>query len=250
MSTTTARRWFLTYCLFWLCPVPVQAEHPIVSMLREDPGVHAVTIPLTSETGPVIVHIRDWHWVPYEYVLAEGGSADNYLTLLEQVEQVQAEQYPLLKKIVAAGHTDIFGEAITPDVVPIYRSVCRSLWKSRRRNPDGVKELFRAPNVLSIGAPGRLLAEGLIERIHATESDATLKLTHPLDDEGHRRDVSSRQMEQREDYMVRQLLKVSGVATIVLGGGHDLADNVRRMAPGEATLVVVTTRRYQRVAGD
>lgn len=234
----------------WLLCVdsPVEAEHPVLAILQKSPEVHSARVAIAADSGPVIIHIRDWHWVPYEFVLAEGGNQDDFFRLLEQVEQVQSEQYPILKRLVAAGHKDVFGEAITPDVVPIYRTVCRSLWESRRAKPDDITELLKTPNVLSVGTPGRLLADGLIDHVRATESNASLKLTQPLDEAGNLLEVSDDAMEQREDYIVRQLLKAADVATVVLGGGHNLTDNVKRLADGKATLIVITTRAYLRIA--
>jgi hypothetical protein len=48
--------------------------------------------------------------------------------------------------------------------------------------------------------------------------------------------------------MVRQILKHKGHCVIILGGAHDLTDNVRRLGKGNVGLIVVTTRGYQKHA--
>ena len=73
--------------------------------------------------------------------------------------------------------------------------------------------------MLSIGTPGRLLAEGLIDRVRAADSDASLKLTHPLHGDGTLRDVPSEALEKREDHVIGEALKTGGVAIVVFGGG-------------------------------
>lgn len=49
--------------------------------------------------------------------------------------------------------------------------------------------------------------------------------------------------EKREDAMVRQLL-TQPVSVVIMGGDHDLADNVRRIGDGACELIVVTPKGY------
>ena len=236
--------------VLFCCCAARGADEDLVKLLRSAPQVHSAAVPIKPTGDAVIVHIQDWHWVPYEYVLAEGGDADDYLDLLEEVEAVQAEQYALLKRLVKSGHKSIYREGLTPDVEPIFKMICRILWKARKENPDDVRELLRRPNVLSIGTPGRLLAEGLVEQVKAADSDASLKLTHPFDETGQLRDVPANSTEKREDLVIQRLLKAKGVRLLIFGGGHDFADNVKRLSRGQCGLIVVTTNRYRRAAKD
>ncbi|MFT5325283.1 MAG: hypothetical protein ACI8P0_003151 [Planctomycetaceae bacterium] len=48
--------------------------------------------------------------------------------------------------------------------------------------------------------------------------------------------------EAREDAIVKRILKVSGTAVLVLGGAHDLSDNV----PEGVRLIEVTVKAYPR----
>ena len=52
--------------------------------------------------------------------------------------------------------------------------------------------------------------------------------------------------EAREDAIVRNLLKAGGVAVIVLGGDHDLADNLKR-AGRQVKYERVTVPKYRDV---
>ncbi len=224
------------------------AEHPVLDLLRRSPEVHSAVVAVKPVGNRVIVHLQDWHWVPYAYYQAEGGAPAEYIGFLRGVEDVQAEQYRLMKTLVAAGYGTIFRESLTPDVEPVFRKMCSRLWRTRRRMPGDDEQLFVSPNVLSVGTPGRLLAEGLVNRVRAADDDDSLELTRPFDAEGNLRDVPAESLEKREDHVVRQMLDVDGVSILIFGGGHDFTDNVRRLGQGRTGLIVVATKRYRKVA--
>lgn len=232
-----------------------QAAHPLVELLQNSPEVATVEQPLDAPR--CIIHLRDWHWVPYEYVAAElpddtpsDAVAGAYIDHLDQVREVQEEQFSLLKRLVDRDVKSVFREGLTPDIQPVYRTVSRALWKRHQRLNEVEEELYRTPNVLSLGVPGRLVARGLIKTVHAADTDATLALTDPLQPDGRLRRVSREAIEKREDHMVKQMLKISGSSIIVLGGAHDLSDNVKRLGEDRVGLIVVTTRGYLKHAED
>lgn len=233
---------------FFLWPSVTLAEHPVVGLLKTSREIHSATVAVEPAGDRVIVHLQDWHWVPYAYFQAEGGTPTEYIAFLRGVEAVQAEQYALLKRLVAAGHRTIFRESLTPDVEPDFKKMCSRLWRRHRRMPNDDEQLFVSPNVLSVGTPGRLLAEGLVDRVRASDSDESLELTRPFDADGNLREVPAESLEKREDHVIRQMLGVDGVSILVFGGAHDFADNVRRIGQGKVGLIVVTTKRYRKVA--
>ena len=53
--------------------------------------------------------------------------------------------------------------------------------------------------------------------------------------------------ERREDAQVRKLTAVQGVAVVILGAAHDLADNAARLSP-TCQVVAVTTVGVERAA--
>jgi hypothetical protein len=237
-----------TAAAFFLWPSVTLAEHPVLNLLKKSPEVHAAVVAVEPVGDRVIVHLQDWHWVPYDYFQAEGGTPTEYIAFLRGVEAVQAEQYSLLKRLVAAGHKTIFRESLTPDVEPDFKKMCSRLWRRRRRMPEDDEQLFVSPNILSVGTPGRLLAEGLVDRVRAADDDDSLELTRPFDTDGNLRDISTESLEKRENHVVRQMLSVDGVSILVFGGAHNFADNVRRIGQGKIGLIVVATNRYRKAA--
>jgi len=51
------------------------------------------------------------------------------------------------------------------------------------------------------------------------------------------------EVSDREDAIVRKLL-AQPVSVIILGGGHDLAENVRRLSDGSCELIVITPKGF------
>jgi len=49
---------------------------------------------------------------------------------------------------------------------------------------------------------------------------------------------------------VKNLLKGGSFGLMILGGDHDLSENVRRLGDGRCEYVRVTMKRYRDVAGD
>lgn len=240
-------------CLLLLLSSVCEAADSIVEQLRKSPGVAEVSQPVTGER--FIIHVRDWHWVPYEYIAAELPAdtsseilARAYVDHLDEVRTVQQEQFVVLKSLTARGVTTIFRESLTPDVETVYPAASRALWRRHSEIPEVGDELFKTPNVLSLGSPGRLLAKGHVKQVHAADTDATLKLTNPLKADGRLMEVPQESIEKREDHIVRQMLKTGKTAVVVLGGAHDLTDNVKRLGGGKVGLIVVTTQAYRRFA--
>ena len=56
------------------------------------------------------------------------------------------------------------------------------------------------------------------------------------------------QFTARHDAQMKRVLTHGPFALIVLGGGHDLAESVRRLSGGSCEYWRVTTRRYREVA--
>lgn len=56
--------------------------------------------------------------------------------------------------------------------------------------------------------------------------------------------------QRREDEMVKILQKGKGISVIVLGGDHDLSDNLERMSLDSIRYVRVSSKQYERVVKD
>jgi len=241
-----------TVLCFFLLNSVCQAAAPLLTELRNSPEVMQAEQPVKA--AHCIIHIRDWHWVPYGYVAAELPAdapdsvvMESYIQHLNEVREVQEEHFRLLRRPCLSRIRTLYREGLTPDVQPLFRRISLTLWRGHRSLPPA-RHLLERPNVLSLGVPGRLIATGLLKDVRAADTDSTLALTSPIGESGRLRTVPPVAMEQREDHMV-QLMRQSGDSCIlILGGAHDLTDNVRRLGRGKLGLIVVTTKAYQRHA--
>lgn len=218
--------------------------------------------------GPTarVVHVADYHWVPPD--LYDGALP--YGDFLDRVELVQEQQGAMLAVLVKYhGLTEVWQEGLTEAGLGEYRATVeglRKLWNQRERlaalhgqvrpeEPKAARALqdvadlerelqavwdAQRPLRLQLGAPALLLARGELGEVL------------PLDDEvlwGKSKALDPHDVEAREDYMVRAVLKRGGVAVLVLGGGHDLADNIARLAPG-CEYARVEPQGYRLVTGE
>lgn len=226
-----------------------------VPNIREDLGrlsdVHSVEAVLSPpEADVTLIHLRDWHYVPFDdFVtdLDEDATTKEqrraFRRFLNSVNGIQRDQRFILRRLNELEIRNVFLEGLTAEDEPIFPLVCRSLW----REPHGrfsLNQFENGPNALSIRAAGQVLAEGVQVRVRAADSSQTLEDCNPFDAEGQRREVSAQAKERREDHMVSRMLDV-GTSVIVLGGAHDLSDNVKRLAGQKAKLLVVTPKRYE-----
>jgi hypothetical protein len=77
--------------------------------------------------------------------------------------------------------------------------------------------------LMRLGTPVRLMVSRDIERVLPLDAKKTLLPARTLEKE---------QQEAREDAMIRRILEHGPFALVVLGGSHDLTDNLDRLAPG------------------
>ena len=54
----------------------------------------------------------------------------------------------------------------------------------------------------------------------------------------------------RHDAIVKNVLKEGAFGLVILGGDHDLSENVRRLGEGKCEYVRVTTKRFRETAGE
>jgi hypothetical protein len=71
----------------------------------------------------------------------------------------------------------------------------------------------------------------------------------PIDPAGRFR-LDPAKLSARHDGQVQAVLKEGTFALVLLGGAHELTDNVRRYAGGLCESVRVTSRGYQGFAGE
>jgi hypothetical protein len=205
--------------------------------LKKNPGVESVEVRLTSADAKIrIIHIRDWHYVPKESFAADtrlkGQELDDaYAEHLTTVEQVQKHQREILR-----GMTEVYLEGLTDRDHPVFELEIRSVRELHRRFvelegeedlPANVQKIVaeHRMRLLRLGAAGRLMLEGRIKVLPA-EGDE-YEAANPVKD--GKVVLDRKQIEDREDALVRRLLK-PGTHVLILGGAHDLSDNIKRLS--------------------
>jgi len=212
--------------------------------LESFPGVESVKVAVECENPTLtIVHIRDWHFIEYaefkadvEDEIGAGQIANQYVVFAREVQAVQDQQELFLNAMARAGHRDVWIEGLIPEFERAFIHICHAAARNG---------LYESPNPISVGAAARLFVKQQIN-VHALDTDKGLRLTKPLDVAGKLRKVAEADVEKREDLMIQQLRHHKGVAIVVLGGAHDLSNNV----PPGTKLVTVSVKGYRKAAGE
>lgn len=227
--------------MFELLLVAMLADLP---GLESFPGVESVKVVVDCEEPTLtIVHILDWHFIEYaefkadvEDQIGADQIENQYVVFAREVQAVQDQQELFLNAMAKAGHRDVWIEGLIPEFERAFIHICHAAARNG---------LYESPNPISVGAAARLFVKQQI-RVHALDTDNGLRLTKPLDSAGKLREVSQADIEKRENLMMQQLRQHKGVAIVVLGGAHDLSNNV----PKGTKLVVVTVKGYRKAAGE
>ena len=208
------------------------------------PGVESVKVVVEcKEPTLTIVHIRDWHFIEYaefkadvEDQIGADQIGNQYVVFAREVQAVQDQQELFLNAMVKVGYRDVWIEGLIPEFERAFIHICHAAARN---------DLYESPNPISVGAAARLFVKQQI-KVHALDTDKGLRLTKPLDAAGKLREVAEADVEKREDLMIQQLRNHKGVAIVVLGGAHDLSNNIR---PG-TKLVTVSVKGYRKAAGE
>ena len=116
------------------------------------------------------------------------------------------------------------------------------------QNILGLLEGYRL-QMVEIGAAGRLLVSGEIERyFHWRTMNRSTRPTPSLSMERVRFDALK--VQARQDAIVKNLLKGGSFDLMILGGDYDLSESVRRLGDAKCEYVRVTTGRFGNVAGN
>ncbi len=81
------------------------------------------------------------------------------------------------------------------------------------------------------------------------EDDEPLDAANPVTADGQVR-FDALKVQARHDAIVKNALKGSSFGLMILGGDHDLSENVRRLGAGQCEYVRVTMKRYREEAGN
>ncbi len=225
--------------------------------LRDMPYVHQVATRLNNPDASCrIIHIKDWHFVGFEEFAADvhsqqdepvdgDGTIELYKQHLDAVEAVQKEQVALLSAILdKLDVSAVFVEGLTERDMPVFKAISRMI--AEKEKTGELVGLWET--MLRHGAVGRLYRQGVLKDVLPLEDEAAYAAANPVGENGTVEFDAARN-EKREDAQARNLLARQGVVVVILGGAHDLTDNLRRLAGDDVQYVQVETKAYSRAVG-
>lgn len=225
---------------------------PATAILRSLSGVEAIeTLVAAERPTHRIVHIADWHFVPKDAFAADIRDQSHetitdeeieqlYAEHLDEVRRVQAQQRRLLRELIRRhGVERVYCEGLTDGDLPVYKVIIEHISRCELGERDltaggtGVDE-----TLLRIGAAGQLLAAGELAEVLPAEDEIAYEQANPLTDDGELR-FDGRANDARQAAIVRRLLDGGSLAVVVLGGDHDLSDQVRQLRGGRCEYIRV-----------
>lgn len=258
-------------------------NHSVEGLLRGMPGVADVEVHQVSKPTHRIIHLRDWHFISKELfaidhrdeALTDEELDERYHEFLKQVDSVQLEQMTLLRTLIQQhGLKRLFCEGLTSKDMPNYRekiSILKGMEGNQiarlKRQLNEVRELLvEKPDpdaqvmeakildllygsywrLVEMGAAGRLLVSGEIEEVLPMEDDDVLEAANPVTAEGQVQ-FDEKRVKARRDAIVKNVLKSGSFGLMILGGDHDLTENVKRVGGGKCEYIRVTLNRYKQV---
>lgn len=217
-----------------------------------------------------IVHIKNWHWIPRESFAVELRNDQPELTDLEiearyarflgDVEELQQEQVEVLRRLIqSSGLKSVFYEGVTAENHETYIDAVGRARKLRSvvseaaelDAPELIDEAKRLQaefreTLLQLGAVGRLMVDGDLSDVSPLDEADLLKTANPI--QGGKIAFDAAADEAREDTMARRLMAAGPVAVVILGGEHDLADNLRKVSRSH-TYTKLQTPKYLELEG-
>ena len=258
---------------------------PVPAILGQLPMVERVTVPVAAENPTHrIVHIRDHHFVAWERFAAdlqsvfdepisEADMDDAYAAHLAEVEITQLYNQTLLLCLIDHhGLKSVYIGGLTDDDLPIFEAKIEAMRELPRRigvtrawteelkamdDPETERhaaefeqalddwEHARRLDRLRIGAASQLYMDRKLESVLPADDAEAYAEANPITEDGAV-DLDPQRIEAREDAIVRRLVDSEGCKLLILGGAHDLSDNVARLGKGNVELIVVDTQAWER----
>ena len=238
-------------------------------LLKAFPNAAIVEAKPIDNPTQFLIHILDWHFVDKADFLADmkdQGITENldvtYLKHLDDVEAVQSQQKALLQALKEKYFVnEVFIEGLSAEDqeefnsrVEQLRTLGRTLEAIRllnqaRENEEvkaklGTVETSHRRELLRIGAAGQLQSKRTLKVLPA-EDKAAHEAARPVRKDG-KVTFDPMRNDAREDAIVKNVLAGGPVSILILGGAHDLSDNV----PDGCQYIRVGTKAYQRMAAN
>ncbi|MCR9230465.1 MAG: hypothetical protein NXI29_05590 [bacterium] len=220
------------------------------------------TLPVNAEPTKVI-HILNWHYVSRDDYAADLKSSTGkpltddqinkeYLAFIDDVQTIQKQQMELLRGLITKHKLKaVYVEGLTEKnhkgILEFLESM-KKYERARKPSEDRLDRLIEAQHqldLLHVGAAARLVMSGELKTIVPAEDSKAMEAANPVQPDGTVV-FDLKAAHAREDAIARNLLKAEGVAVIILGGGHDLTDNIKRVG-GSCKYERVTVPRYKDV---
>jgi len=258
-------------------------DQSVEGLLRGLPGVADVEVHQAYKPSHRIIHLRDWHYISRDLfaidhrdeALIDEALDQQYHKFLKQVDSVQLEQMTLLRTLIQQhGLKRLYCEGLTSKDMPNYREkigvlkdmetnqiaqLKRQLIEVRELlvgRPDPEAEVMEAKildllygfywRLVEMGAAGRLLVSGEIEEVLPVEDHELLDAANPITSDGQVR-FDAEKVKARRDAIVKNVLKSGSFGLMILGGDHDLTENVKLVGGGKCEYIRVTLKRYKQV---
>lgn len=256
----------LIICLHFAAPFAFCDDSNLISQLRKIPSVHSATsTPTKSNPKQIIIHLLNWHFVSKEDFAADlSASSDGklseeeidkrYLEFLNDVEAIQKEQKQILRYLIKHHEVrSVYMEGLTNKNLSAFNSFIKTLQEFEVPEGDGafglfLKEQYRR-DCLQMGAAAQLLISNELNSVLPLENAEAFEAANPIGKDG-KFHFDEKAEEKREDEMVKILMRGQGIKVIVLGGGHDLTDNLERMKVDAVLYIRVSGKQYQKVVSE
>lgn len=258
----------IIFCLHIAAPLAFcDKQNPnLMDQLRNLPSVHSVTsTPTKSKPKQIIIHLLNWHYVSKEdFVsdlsdssgdkLSEAEIEKRYLEFLNDVEAIQGEQKQILRHLIKHHKVrSVHMEGLSEKNLSAFNSFIKILKEFEVPESDGAFDLFLKEqyrrDCLQMGAAAQLVISNELNSVLPLENAKAFEAANPVDNDREVR-IDEGKEEKREDEMIKSLLKGQGIKVIMLGGGHDLTDNLKRMKLDSVLYVRVGTKGYEKVVKD
>lgn len=250
-------------CLHFAASLSFCDDSDLISQLRKLPEVHSVTsTPKKTNPKQIIIHLLNWHYVSKEDFAADLSDSEDgklseaeidkqYLEFLNDVKAIQKEQKKILRYLIKKhGIRSVYIEGLTEKNLNAFNSFIKTLREFKVPEGDDVFDLFLKDqyrrDCLQMGAAAQLMFSNELKSVLPLENAEAFEKANPVGKDGKVRfDIDAE--EKREDEMIKILMKEKGISVIVLGGGHDLTDNLERMKMDEVRYARVSSKQYERV---
>ncbi|WP_417379467.1 hypothetical protein [Gimesia sp.] len=186
--------------------------------------------------------------------LSESEIDKRYFEFLNDVEAIQKEQRQIVRYLIKKHKVrSVYMEGLTEKNLSAFNSFIKTLREFEVPEGDGALDLFFKEqyrrDCLQMGAAAQLLISNELKTVVPLENAEAFEAANPIGKDG-KIQFDEKAEEKREDEMIKILMKRNGLKVIVLGGGHDLKNNLERMKLGSVLYVRVSGKQYERVVKD